>query len=65
MITTDKSERVFHFYKNTLHAANELLAAEEKSSYNEVDSGIFMRVDEFTYLSNLYIPDNFGRVTPY
>jgi hypothetical protein len=65
LITTDKSERAFHFHKNTLHAENELLSGAEKSSYKEVGGSIFMRDDEFTYLSNLYIPDNFGRVTPY
>lgn len=60
---TDKFERVFHFHKNTLHAANELLAAAGKSNYEEVDVSIFMRGDEFTHLSDLYFPDNLGNVT--
>lgn len=58
----DKSERVSHLHKNTLHAANELLAAPGKSSYNEVDGSIFMRGDEFIYLSALYFSDNSGSV---
>jgi len=65
LVVTDKSERVFHFHKNTLHAANELLAAAGKSSYKEVDGSIFMRGDEFTHLSDLYFPDNLGSVTQY
>jgi glutamate synthase domain-containing protein 2 len=65
LVVTDKSERVFHFHKNTLKAANELLAAAGKSSYNEVDASIFMRGDEFSHLSDLYFPDNLTNVTEY
>ncbi len=63
LVVSDKSERVYHFHKNTLFAANELLAAAGKSSYEEVDVSIFMRGDEFTHLSDLYFPDNLGNVT--
>ena len=63
LVVTDKSERVYYFHKNTLHAANELLAAAGKSSYNEVDNSIFMRGDEFTKLSDLYFPDNLTNVS--
>lgn len=59
---TDKFERVYHFHKNTLYAANELLAAAGKTSYKEVDVSIFMRGDEFTHLSDLYFPDNLSNV---
>ncbi|MBB1193425.1 FMN-binding glutamate synthase family protein [Flavobacterium sp. SOK18b] len=62
LVVTDKSERVYHFHHNTLHAANELLAASGKSSFQDVDSSIFMRGDEFTKLSDLYFPDNLTRV---
>jgi len=62
LVVADKSERVFYFHKNTLHAANELLAAAGKSSYKEVDGSIFMRGDEFTHLSDLYFPDILGSV---
>jgi glutamate synthase domain-containing protein 2 len=63
LVVTDKSERVYHFHKNTLFAANELLAAAGKSSFNEVDNSIFMRGDEFTNLSDLYFPDNLTNVS--
>jgi glutamate synthase domain-containing protein 2 len=63
LVVTDKSERVFHFHKNTLHAANELLAAAGKKSFAEVDINIFMRGDEFAHLSDMYFPDNLKNVT--
>ncbi|WP_281635932.1 FMN-binding glutamate synthase family protein [Flavobacterium marginilacus] len=65
LVVTDKSERVYHFHKNTLHAANELLAAAGKNSFSEVDINIFMRGDEFTNLSDSYFPDNLTNVTKY
>lgn len=65
LVVTDKSERVFHFHKNTLHAANELLAAAGKTSFADVDINIFMRGDEFTNLSELYFPDNLKNVTQF
>ena len=58
LVVADKSERVYHFHKNTLHAANELLAAAGKKSFADVDINIFMRGDEFAHLSDLYFPDN-------
>ena len=63
LVVTDKSERVYNFHKNTLHAANELLAAAGKDSFAEVDINIFMRGDEFVHLSNLYFTDNLTNVT--
>ena len=63
LVVSDKFERVFHFHRNTLHAANELLAAAGKNSYTEVDFNIFMRGDEFTNLANNYFPDNLTNVT--
>lgn len=62
LVVADKSERVYHFHKNTLHAANELLAAAGKTNYTEVDSSIFMKGDEFLTLSNQYFPDNLKNV---
>jgi hypothetical protein len=58
LVVADKSERVYHFHKNTLHAANELLATAGKKSFADVDINIFMRGDEFAHLSDLYFPDN-------
>ncbi len=63
LVVTDKAERVFYFHKNTLHAANELLAAAGKNSFDDVDISIFMRGDEFQNLSNLYFTDNLTSVT--
>ena len=54
---TDKSERVYHFHKNTLHMCNELIAAAGRSSYSEVDASMFMRGDEFDHLADQYFPD--------
>jgi len=62
LVVTDKSERVFHFHKNTLFSANELLAAAGKNSFSEVDINVFMRGDEFTKLADLYFPDNLTNV---
>lgn len=63
LVIEDKFERVYHFHKNTLHAANELLAAAGKTNYTEVDVSLFMRGNEFTHLSDLYFPDNLSNVT--
>ncbi len=62
---TDKSERVYHFHKNTLHTCNELIAAAGRSSYEEVDATMFMRGDEFEHLSDLYFPDILTNVKDY
>ena len=61
LVVTDKSERVFHFHKNTLHSANELLAAAGKKA-TKIDINIFMRGDEFAHLTDLYFPDNLKSV---
>lgn len=63
LVVSDKSERVFHFHKNTLHAANELLAAAGKKAFDEVGINIFMRGDEFSNLADNYFPDNLTNVT--
>ena len=63
LVVSDKAERVFYFHKNTLHAANELLAAAGKNSFDDVDISIFMRGDEFQNLSNLFFTDNLTNVT--
>lgn len=63
LVVSDKSERVYHFHRNTLHSANELLAAAGKTSFADADINIFMRGDEFSNLSNNYFPDNLTNVT--
>lgn len=65
LVVIDKSQRIFRFHKNTLHVANELLAAAGKSRYEEVDGSIFIHGDEFTHLSDLSFPDSLGSVTQY
>ena len=58
LVVREKFDRVYHYHKNTLHSANELLAATGKNNYSEVDISIFMRGDEFSKLANHYFPDN-------
>lgn len=58
LVVTDKSDRVYHFHRNTLHGCMELLAACGKSSLAEIGMDMFMRGDEFAKLSNHYFPDN-------
>ena len=53
----DKSERVYHFHKNTLRTCNELISATGRHNYNEVDASMFMRGDEFEHLSDTYFPN--------
>lgn len=60
----DKSERVYHFHKNTLHTCNELIAAAGRHSYSEVDASMFMRGDEFDHLSDQYFPNILSRNKP-
>lgn len=56
---TDKTERVYQFHKNTLHAVNELLAATGKSDFKDIDRNMFMRGDELIKLQNDYYGDVF------
>jgi len=56
---TDKSERVYHFHKNTLRTCNELMAAAGRASYDDVDASMFMRGDEFEHLADGYFPEVF------
>jgi glutamate synthase domain-containing protein 2 len=37
LVVREKFDRVYHYHKNTLHSANELLAATGKNNYSEVD----------------------------
>ncbi|XZF14303.1 FMN-binding glutamate synthase family protein [Chitinophagaceae bacterium MMS25-I14] len=62
LVVTDKKERVYHYHKNTIHAALELLAASGRSSLKEIGADMFMKGDEFEYLENKYFPDI---LTPY
>jgi hypothetical protein len=62
LVVTDKAERVYHFHRNTLHAALELLAACGKSSFSEVGMDMFSRGDEFVRMADHYFPDHLVQV---
>ncbi|MCB0700293.1 MAG: FMN-binding glutamate synthase family protein [Chitinophagaceae bacterium] len=57
LVVTDKSERAYHFHKNTIHAAIELLAAAGCKTLDDLTIDIFMRGDEFETIANRYFPD--------
>lgn len=57
LVVADKSERVYHFHKNTIHAALELLAAAGCKSLDDVSIDLFMRGNEFDTIANRYFPD--------
>jgi len=58
LVVSDKSERVYHFHRNTLRGVMELLAACGKHSIDEIGMDMFMRGDEFTTLQNKYFPNS-------
>ncbi|HEY0978003.1 MAG TPA: FMN-binding glutamate synthase family protein [Flavobacteriales bacterium] len=62
LVITDKTERVYHFHRNTLHAAMELLAACGKKDFSEVGMDMFSRGDEFIRLADHYFPDHLVNV---
>lgn len=62
LVITDKTERVYHFHRNTLHAAMELLAACGKKDFGEVGMDMFSRGDEFIRLADHYFPDHLVNV---
>jgi glutamate synthase domain-containing protein 2 len=57
LVVRDKKDRVYHFHRNTLLAAMELLAGCGKKDFTEVSMDIFMKGDEFVHLSDLYYPN--------
>jgi glutamate synthase domain-containing protein 2 len=62
LAVADKSERVYHFHRNTLLSLMELLAACGVDRVEDVDMGMFMRGDEFVRLADRYFPDGLGEV---
>ena len=58
LVVTDKTERVYHFHRNTLHAAIELLGACGKRQFTEVGMDMFVRGDEFVRMADHYFPDH-------
>lgn len=57
LVVKDKSERVYHFHKNTIHATLELLAAAGCKNLDDLSIDIFMKGNEFEYLENKYFPN--------
>lgn len=57
LVVRDKKDRVYHFHRNTLLAAMELLAGCGKKDFTEVSMDMFMKGDEFVHLSDLYYPN--------
>lgn len=65
LVVADKSERVYHFHKNTLTATLELLAASGCTDITKLDIQFFMRGDEFSIIANKYFPDNLSDTPSY
>lgn len=58
LVVTDKSERVYHFHRNTLLTVMELMAAAGKRDLSELGMDMFLRGDEFIRLEDRYFPDS-------
>lgn len=58
LVVSDKSERVYNFHKNTIHAVLELLGACGISHTDEITIDMFVKGDEMVALSNKYFPDS-------
>jgi glutamate synthase domain-containing protein 2 len=58
LVVTDKSERVYNFHKNTIHALKELLGASGHFHTSELTIHDLVRGDEMVALANRYFPDS-------
>ncbi|MFT4833396.1 MAG: glutamate synthase domain-containing protein 2 [Marinoscillum sp.] len=58
LVVTDKSERVYNFHHNTIHAVLELLGACGLSHTEQITIDMFVKGDEMVELSNRYFPDS-------
>lgn len=58
LVVTDKSERVYNFHKNTIHAVKELLGASGHHHTSELTIHDLVRGDEMVALANRYFPDS-------
>jgi glutamate synthase domain-containing protein 2 len=54
----DKSDRVYNFHKNTIHAVLELLGACGITHTDDISISMFVKGDEMVALSNKYFPDS-------
>lgn len=58
LVVTDKSERVYNFHKNTIHAVKELLGASGHLHTSELTIHDLVRGDEMVALADRYFPDS-------
>jgi len=58
LVVSDKSERVYNFHKNTIHAVLELLGACGLTHTKEINISMFVKGDEMVALTNKYFPDS-------
>lgn len=58
LVVTDKSERVYRFHKNTIHAVQELLGAAGHQHTSELSAHDLVKGDEMIKLANRYFPDS-------
>ncbi len=58
LVVTDKSERVYHFHKNTVHAVKELLGATGHQHTSELTVKDLVRGDEMIDFANRFFPDS-------
>ncbi|MEQ8472657.1 MAG: FMN-binding glutamate synthase family protein [Marinoscillum sp.] len=58
LVVTDKSERVYMFHHNTIHAVLELLGACGLAHTEDITIEMFVKGDEMVALTNKYFPDS-------
>ncbi|UZD23518.1 FMN-binding glutamate synthase family protein [Algoriphagus halophytocola] len=58
LVISDKSERVYKFHKNTVHAVQELLGASGHKHTSELSAHDLVKGDEMIKLANRYLPDS-------
>ena len=58
LVVVEKSERVYNFHKNTVHAVKELLGASGHTHPSELTIHDLVKGDEMVALANRYFPDS-------
>lgn len=58
LVVTDKSERVYNFHKNTVHAVKELVGASGHSHTSELTIHDLVKGDEMVDFANRFLPDS-------
>jgi glutamate synthase domain-containing protein 2 len=58
LVVTDKSERVYNFHKNTVHAVKELLGATGHEHTSQLTVRDLVRGDEMVDFANRFFPDS-------